>query len=79
MKAMSSSIRAVGPIGTCLGHYLFLPDYPNRATASRIFQRQFNELLDDTGLKFDPATEMERSVYCLRHTAICMRIILSHR
>ena len=21
---------------------------------------------------------MERSVYCLRHTAICMRIILSH-
>ena len=30
--------------------YLFLPDYPNRATASRIFQRQFNQLLDDTGL-----------------------------
>ena len=22
--------------------------------------------------------ETERSVYCLRHTAICMRIILSH-
>ena len=43
--------------------YLFLPDYPNRATASRIFQRQFNQLLDDTGLKYDPATETERSVY----------------
>ena len=58
--------------------YLFLPDYPNRATASRIFQRQFNQLLDETGLKYDPVTETERSVYCLRHTAICMRIILSH-
>ena len=58
--------------------YLFLPDYPNRATASRIFQRQFNQLMDETGLKHDPVTETERSVYCLRHTAICMRIILSH-
>ena len=58
--------------------YLFLPDYPNRATASRIVQRQFNQLMDDTNLKFDPTTGMERSVYCLRHTAICMRIILSH-
>jgi hypothetical protein len=34
--------------------------------------------MDDTKLKFDPSTEMERSVYSLRHTAICMRIILSH-
>ena len=34
--------------------YLFLPDYPNRATASRIFQRQFNQLLDEAGLKYDP-------------------------
>jgi len=25
-----------------------------------------------------PVTETERSVYCLRHTAICMRIILSY-
>ena len=58
--------------------YLFLPEYPNRATASRIFQRQFNQLLDDTGLKYDPVTDTERSVYCLRHTAICMCIILSH-
>ena len=33
--------------------------------------------LDDTGLKHDPITETERSVYCLRHTAIYMRIILS--
>ena len=34
--------------------------------------------MDETGLKHDPATNTERSVYCLRHTAICMRIILSH-
>jgi hypothetical protein len=58
--------------------YLFLPEYTNRATASRIFQRQFIQLMDETGLKHDPVTNTERSVYCLRHTAICMRIILSH-
>jgi hypothetical protein len=28
--------------------YIFLPEYPNRATASRIFQRQFNQLMDET-------------------------------
>jgi integrase len=58
--------------------YIFLPDYPNRETAARIFARQFNVLLDKTGLKHDPITNTQRSVYCLRHTAICMRIILSH-
>lgn len=51
--------------------YIFLPEYTNRATAARIFARQFNELLDTTGLKHDPVTDT-------RHTAICMRIILSH-
>ena len=58
--------------------YLFLPDYPNRATASRIIQRQFNLAMERTGLKHDPVTDTERSVYCLRHTAICMTIIRSH-
>ena len=58
--------------------YIFLPEYTNRATAARIFQRQFNLLLDRTGLKHDPVTNTDRSVYSLRHTAICMRIILSH-
>ena len=58
--------------------YIFLPHYTNRATAARIFACQFNVLLDETGLKHDPVTDTERSVYCLRHTAICMRIILSH-
>ena len=57
--------------------YIFFPDYPNRATAARIFQRQFNELLVRTGLKHDSVTDTDRSMYCLRHNAICMRIILS--
>jgi integrase len=58
--------------------YIFLPHYKNRETAARVFARHFNVLLDETRLKHDPVTETERSVYCLRHTAICMRIILSH-
>ena len=58
--------------------YIFLPHYTNRATAARIFQRQFNLLLDRTGPKHDPMTSSNRSAYSLRHTAICMRIILSH-
>jgi hypothetical protein len=58
--------------------YIFLPHYTNRATAARIFQRQFNQLLATTGLKHDAVTDSDRSIYSLRHTAICMRIILSH-
>jgi integrase len=58
--------------------HIFLPHYINRATAARIFQRQFNQLLAATGLKHDPVTDSDRSIYSLRHTAICMRIILSH-
>jgi hypothetical protein len=34
--------------------------------------------MERTDLKHDPVTDTERSVYSLRHTAICMRIILSH-
>ena len=58
--------------------YLFLPGYKNRATAARIIQRQFNHLLAVTGLKHDATTDAERSIYSLRHTAICMRLVLSH-
>ena len=39
--------------------YLFLPEYPNRATASRIFQRQFNQLMDETGIKHDPTSGLD--------------------
>lgn len=57
--------------------FIFLPHYPNRATAARVMARQFNHLLEHTGLKHDVQTNSQRSVYCLRHTAICMRISLS--
>ena len=58
--------------------YNFLPNYPNRATASRIIQRQFNLVMEQTGLKHDPVTNTDRTIYSLRHTAICMRLVLSH-
>ena len=57
--------------------YLFLPHYPNRSTASRIFQRQFHAAMDRADVRHDPFTGTEHTVYSLRHTAICMRIILS--
>lgn len=57
--------------------YIFMPHYENRGTAARVLTRQFNELLKRTGLKYDKSTDTTRTVYCLRHTAICMRIILS--
>ncbi len=57
--------------------YIFLPSYENRQTAARIFQRQFNYLLDTAKIKHDPFTNQDHTIYSLRHTAICMRIILS--
>ena len=57
--------------------YIFLPQYENRQTASRIIQRQFHELLVRTGFDKDPTTQSTHTLYSLRHTAICMRIILS--
>jgi hypothetical protein len=57
--------------------YIFMPDYPKRATAARNFARQFNYVLDRSGLKIDAGTGSERSLYSLRHTAICMRLVLS--
>jgi hypothetical protein len=55
--------------------YLFFPHYPNRDTASRIVQRQFNAAMERAKIKHDPFTNTEHTVYSLRHTAICMRII----
>jgi hypothetical protein len=57
--------------------YIFLPGYENRSTAARVFQRQFNYLLDKAEIKHDPFTDRDHTIYSLRHTAICMRIILS--
>lgn len=57
--------------------YIFLPGYRNRKTAIRIFNRQFNHLLATLNLKTDPITKQDHTVYSLRHTAICMRLIKS--
>jgi hypothetical protein len=60
-----------------LDDFLFLPTFKNRAQAKRIFQRQFNELLESCDLKRDRFTGAVHTVYSLRHTAICMRLVLS--
>jgi hypothetical protein len=57
--------------------FIFLPTYKNRSTAKRIIQRQFNALLQRCRLKEDRWSNSVHTVYSLRHTAICMRIILS--
>jgi hypothetical protein len=57
--------------------YIFLPEYLNRTTAAKIVQRQFGELMDRSGLKVDKSTGKTHTLYSLRHTAICMRIINS--
>jgi hypothetical protein len=56
--------------------YLFFPQYPKRETASRIVQRQFNAAMERAHIKHDAFTSTDHTVYSLRHTAICMRIIL---
>ena len=58
--------------------YLFSPHYKNRETAARNIQRQFRVVLDEAGVKDDPASGIKYTIYSLRHTAICMRLILSH-
>jgi hypothetical protein len=57
---------------------LFLPDYANRTTASKIIQRQFHSLLERADIQHDAVTGKKHTLYSLRHTAICMRLILSH-
>jgi hypothetical protein len=57
--------------------YLFLPNYQNRTTAGQIIQRQFRELLKRADLKTDTRTGKDHTIYSLRHTAICMRIVNS--
>lgn len=39
--------------------------------------RQFNYLLDEANLKIDDYTNHTHSMYSLRHTCCCMRIVLS--
>ena len=57
--------------------YIFYPQYQNRTTASTMLQRTFNEVLRQGGIETDTATGKTHTLYSLRHTAICMRIINS--
>jgi hypothetical protein len=57
--------------------FIFLPQYENRSHAKRVIQNQFNVLLDRCKLKTDRNSASQHSVYSLRHTAICMRLVLS--
>ena len=57
--------------------YLFFPDYKNRITVSNIVQRQFRQVLKDGNIQIDEGTGKTHTLYSLRHTAICMRIINS--
>ena len=57
--------------------YVFLPQYKNRITAGKIIQRQFKYLLEKYKIQMDPFTGNKHTIYSLRHTAICMRIIKS--
>ncbi len=56
--------------------YLFFPSYENRNTVRDIVNRQFGMVLEKAGVKSDKARKLKYTVYSLRHTAICMRIIL---
>jgi hypothetical protein len=57
--------------------YVFLPHYANRQTASKVIQRQFHELLMRAGIVTDVFSGQKHTLYSLRHTAICMRLVLS--
>ena len=57
--------------------FIFLPHYLNRTTAGKVIQRQFRELLAEAKLQTDTHTGQRHSIYSLRHTAICMRLINS--
>jgi hypothetical protein len=58
--------------------HLFFAGYPNRETASKIVQRQFREVMERAGVQNVPSAGLKYTIYSLRHTAICMRLILSH-
>ena len=54
--------------------YVFMPQYPNRDTALRELQHQFNYLLEDLDFKTGPQGEA-RTIYSLRHTSIMFRLL----
>lgn len=57
--------------------YLFMPTYKNRSTASAILGRQFSEVVRHAKIVNDRYANQKHSLYSLRHTAICLRLVLS--
>jgi len=57
--------------------FIFYPEYTNRTTAANIVQRQFREVLKQGNIQNDEPTGKQHTLYSLRHTALCMRIINS--
>jgi len=57
--------------------FIFYPEYENRQTISAMVQRLFKAVLDELDLRKDYFTGLNHTLYSLRHTAICMRIINS--
>jgi hypothetical protein len=66
--------RIVARVGSDPDTYLFLPEYPNRYTASKHIRMRFGKLLDATKLKVDGLAQ-NRVTYCLRHSAIMFRVL----
>ena len=57
--------------------YLFMPEHTNRTTAKRIMRRWFDLALRDAQTAFKFSGDRKHTPYSLRHTAICMRLVLS--
>lgn len=56
--------------------YIFFSQYLNRETATEKAGRLFRQLLDATGLRVDPFGRT-RSLYCIRHSALMLRLLKS--
>ena len=56
--------------------YLFMPEYPNRSTATNTYRRIFNYFLEKAELKKDKDGN-DRSPYSLRHYALQTRLVKS--
>ena len=68
-------LRRDGHVGQ--DDYLFLSQYANRSTAKRVMQRWFNAALDEARKKLKFSSSEKHTLYSLRHTAICMRLVKS--
>lgn len=56
--------------------FVFLPHYLNRSTARNIIGRQFQALLKRANIERSDHA-MQHSLYSIRHTALCMRLVKS--